>query len=98
MLFFYIKSLKRNVSYIAIVFSISNVVIAQNYVELLKVQVGTTPLNKFDSSITSSVLNEFLVDATVPVKINPKSTFITGIIFENIQTKLFADQKMHTFS
>ena len=98
MLFFYLISLKKKAIYVAIIFSISNLVNAQNYLELLKVQAGTTPLNKFDSSLTSSVLNEFLVDATVPIKLNSKSTFITGISFENIQTKLFADQKMHTFS
>lgn len=98
MLFFYLKSFKKNVVYTAIIFCISNIINAQNYVELLKVQAGTTSLNKFDSSLTSSVLNEFLVDATVPVKLNSKSTFITGIIFENIQTKLFVDQKMQAFS
>jgi len=95
---FYLKCLKKKAIYLAIVFSISNLVNAQNYLELLKLQAGTTPLNQFDSSITSSVLNEFLVDATVPIKLNPKSTFITGIIYENIQTKLFADQKMQAFS
>ncbi len=98
MLFFYYKILKKIVFCSTIICGISNLVNAQNYVELLKVQAGTTPLNKFDSSSVSSVLNEFLVDATVPIKLNSKSTFITGIICENIQTKLFEDQKIQSFS
>ncbi len=98
MLFIYFKIIKKIGFITAIFFGISNLAQAQNYLELLKLQAGTTPFNKFDSSLAVSVLNEILVDATVPVKLNSKSTFISGIIFENIQTKLFADQKIQSLS
>lgn len=71
---------------------------SQNYIDLLKINAGTTPLNTFDSSSTTSVLNEYGVDATVPIKLNEKSTFLTGFIYENIQTKLFTEQRVQTLT
>jgi hypothetical protein len=64
---------------------------SQNYVDILKVSASTTPNNSFDSSATKTKLNEVLVDLTVPVKINEGFSVLTGVIYESIQTKLFAD-------
>lgn len=64
---------------------------SQNYVDLLKVSASTTPYNTFDSSDVKTRLNELLVDLTVPVKINKGFSFLTGVIYEDIQTKLLAD-------
>ncbi len=71
---------------------------AQNYVDLIKVNASTTPLNTFDSSLSKSVLNEYGVDISLPVKLSDKTAFLTGVIYESIQTKLFPDQKMQNFS
>lgn len=87
-------------SYIlAILFCITINGKAQNYVDLLKINAGTTPLNTFDSSSTAAtVLNEYGVDATLPIKLNDKSTFLTGASYESFQAKLFADQKMQNMT
>ncbi|MES2516242.1 MAG: DUF6268 family outer membrane beta-barrel protein [Bacteroidota bacterium] len=71
---------------------------SQNYVDLLKVNAGTTPINTFDSSGNASVLNEYGLDANVPLKINECTTFLTGLSYENFQTKLFPEQKVQSLS
>lgn len=72
-------------------FLASTVAFSQNYVDILKMSASTTPDNTFDSSSTKTKLNELLVDLTVPVKINDGFSVLTGAIYEDIQTKLFAD-------
>ena len=64
---------------------------SQNYVDILKASASTTPYNTFDSSSTKTKLNELAIDLTVPVKINEGFSVLTGIIYEDIQTKLFTD-------
>jgi hypothetical protein len=71
--------------------------VSQNYVDVIKVTASTTPNNAFDSSATQTKLNELLVDLTVPVKINNTSAILTGVIYECIQTKLFADGNSKNF-
>lgn len=71
---------------------------AQNYVDLIKLNAGTTPLNTFDSSRSQSVLNEYGADLSLPIKLNDKSAILTGLTYENIQTKLFPDQAMQSIS
>jgi Domain of unknown function (DUF6268) len=72
-------------------------VFSQNYVDLLKVNASTTPSNTFDASTSKSKLNEVLVDFTLPIKINDKLSVLSGIIYENFQTKLFAADNIKTF-
>ncbi|MES2762604.1 MAG: DUF6268 family outer membrane beta-barrel protein [Bacteroidota bacterium] len=88
----------KKYSFIAILCLVNISVNAQDYVDLLKANAGTTPLNTFDSSGTASVLNEYGIEATIPVKLNDKSTFITGLSYENFQTKLFPEQKMQSLT
>ena len=75
----------------------SAVAVSQNYIDVLKVTASTTSNNQFDSSATNTKLNELLVDLTVPVKINNTSAILTGVIYESIQTKLFADGNPKNF-
>ena len=41
--------------------------------------------------------NEIGADLTVPIKINQNTSLLSGIIYENIQTKLFEDGNVKTF-
>jgi hypothetical protein len=70
---------------------------SQNYVDLLKVSASTTPNNTFDSSDVKTRINDLLVDLTVPVKINEGFSVLTGVIYEDLQTKLFADGIVKNF-
>ena len=70
---------------------------SQNYVDLLKVNLNTTPYNTFDSSSVKTKVNEVMVDFTIPIKLNEKTSLITGLIYENIQTKLFEEGNVKSF-
>ncbi len=72
-------------------------VFSQNYVDLLKVNASTTPYNTFEGSSSKSKLNEALIDLSLPIKINDKLSVLTGAIYENIQTKLFANDNIKHF-
>lgn len=76
---------------IAVLFIIHNNVTSQNYVDFLKVTGNTTSVNKFDTSSSSTKINEIYADLTVPIKLNENSCLLSGVIYENIQTKLFED-------
>jgi len=82
---------------IVIFFFCSIYVFSQNYVDVLKVYASTTPYNKFDSSTSKTRINEVFADLTIPIKINDKFTLISGIIYENVQAKLFANENIKTF-
>ncbi|HOZ86801.1 MAG TPA: DUF6268 family outer membrane beta-barrel protein [Bacteroidia bacterium] len=70
---------------------------SQNYVDILKLNANTTPANTFDTSASKTTVKEIGADLTVPFKINHKFSLITGLIYENIQTKLFAEGNTMTF-
>lgn len=73
-------------------------VFSQKYVDLLKVNINTTPLNKFEDTTTSTRINELVTDLTVPIKLNDSNAVITGLIYEGMQSKLFDNQAMKTVS
>tara|TARA_R110002072_G_scaffold286113_2_gene451130 strand:+ start:2366 stop:3286 length:921 start_codon:yes stop_codon:yes gene_type:complete len=56
---------------------------AQNYIDLIKFDYVVTPPNTFDSTSTSTTLQETNGDATIPIAINDNLAFLTGIAFEN---------------
>ncbi|PBQ30468.1 hypothetical protein CNR22_01360 [Sphingobacteriaceae bacterium] len=72
-------------------------VYSQSYVDVLKVSGGSTSLNTFDSSLSKTRIHEVLVDATLPIEITQELALISGFIYENIQTKLFAENPIKKF-
>ena len=73
------------------------VTFSQNYIDILKINISTTPYNTFDSSSVKTRLTEFSGDLTLPVKVNDRFSVITGLIYEDIQTKLFIDDAVKEF-
>ena len=71
---------------------LSSAAFAQNYVDVLRVYANTTTLNKFDSSNSSTRVNEVYADLTLPIKLNDRTAIITGMVYEGVQVKLFANQ------
>jgi hypothetical protein len=93
-----IKTKAMNKYYIVFRFLLaSTFALSQNYVDLLKVSASTTPHNTFDSSATKTKLNEVSADLTVPIKINDQLSVLTGVIYEEMQTKLFWDGNIKDF-
>lgn len=64
---------------------------SQNYIDILKLNASTTPNNTFDSSSATTKINQLDADLTVPIKVNSLLSIISGVIYENFQTKLFSD-------
>lgn len=87
----------KNKSVIFILLVITKGVFAQQYVDILKVNVNTSPYNTFQNSTSKSMLNEVSADLTVPIKINEGLTLLSGLIYEDISTKLFADGEIKNF-
>ncbi|MBK6523941.1 MAG: hypothetical protein KBG47_06295 [Bacteroidia bacterium] len=82
---------------IAISFLAFNYTLAQNYVDILKVNASTTADNTFDTSTTKTKIQQIDADLTVPIKINDRLSIITGVMYETFQTKLFEDGNVKTF-
>jgi hypothetical protein len=56
---------------------------AQEYIDIFKADYAITPLNTFDSTAATTRLQEINGDLTVPIKINDRFAFLTGITYEN---------------
>lgn len=70
---------------------------AQSYVDVLKLNANTTSLNTFDSSSSSTRVNELSFDLSIPIKLNEQSAIITGLLYENINTRLFNNSGYYNF-
>ncbi len=72
--------------------------ISQDYVDLVKVSYGETLNNNFDGP-RSPDTNILFVDAdiTVPIVINPKNAFITGLAYSQNRVQVFPDNEIDIF-
>lgn len=87
----------KKLSLIINLFLITSYNFSQNYIDVLKVDAITTPYNTFDTSAAATKVNQLGADLTLPVKITDQYSLITGLIYENIQTKLFAGENIKSF-
>lgn len=61
---------------------------AQEYVDLIKNHYAISPNNSFDSIDGSSDVEEYGTDVTLPIVLQSKNVFITGITAEQLNFKL----------
>jgi hypothetical protein len=61
---------------------------AQDYVDLIRFRYDNTPLNQFDSSTASTRIEEFTLDATLPIVIKNNNAIITGFDLQSLSTKV----------
>ncbi len=66
-------------------------IIAQNYVDLLKIGYGQTFNNDFEGTGKSTFVKSFDADLTVPIVLNKKHAFITGAVYSRNNLQLFPD-------
>lgn len=71
---------------------------AQNYIDLAKLSYSNTPLNKFDSSQSSTQLQEIKGDLTAPIVINEKITFITGASYQSVSASFDVNRSKETMT
>ncbi len=75
--------------FIWIVFlAISPSLFSQQYVDIARITSSITPFNNFDSSATSTRVQENLADITLPIKLNDSLAIVTGFLYENLYAKL----------
>ncbi|HOX81571.1 MAG TPA: DUF6268 family outer membrane beta-barrel protein [Chryseolinea sp.] len=77
---------------------ITQLLIAQDYVDVLKFTYTNTSENNFEKSSISTRVQEIYLETTLPLELNTTTNFVTGFICEKIQTKLFKDGENETFS
>src|SRR5690606_29795756 len=61
---------------------------AQNYVDLAKVFYANTPVNQFDTSTVGTHVQEYGLDATLPIVLKNGNALITGLYAEKITTRI----------
>jgi hypothetical protein len=72
--------------------------LAQNYVDVIKLNYNNTSQNSFENSNTTTRVGELDLETTLPIVVNANTNFLTGFIYEHIQTKLFEDGVVEKFS
>lgn len=64
---------------------------SQDYVDLFKVSGGHTLKNRFENSQSSTNINSFDLDVTLPIVLNKKYFLVTGLTYSQYKLKLFPD-------
>lgn len=85
---------------LTIVFVASNLVnaLAQSYVDIIRTYYSASNQNYFENSDSSTRIQEMGVDLTLPLVLNSKAAFLTGLIFERTEAKLFESEPSQSFS
>ena len=63
---------------------LSGRICAQEYLDIFKADYAISPNNRFEDSSMTTTLQEKNANLTVPIKINERIAFLTGVTYENI--------------
>ncbi len=63
----------------------------QEYIDIIKLNYNYTALNTFNNSDVKTTIAEIDLEATIPIVINDKATFVTGLYGEAFRVKLDVD-------
>jgi Domain of unknown function (DUF6268) len=72
--------------------------LGQKYVDIAKFYYGNSALSYFENSDSSTRIKELGLDITIPVVMNTADAFLTGLIYDRTQTKLFESEPEETIS
>lgn len=77
---------------------VAPVVIAQDYVDVLKISYGKTFGNELDGLRgTDTNIRNLELDLTVPIPLNENNAFVTGLAFSKNNVQIFTDQGIDIF-
>lgn len=77
---------------------VTQVLFAQDFVDIAKVHYAGSQINNFDDTDTGSRLDEVGLDLTVPFVRNDRLSIVSGLIFEGIKTQLYPGTERETIS
>ncbi len=75
--------------------------LAQDYVDLFRIDYSISKDNAFDSGTGSSDVSEWVADLTLPVVLDDRNTLLTGFLFERVSLTPYAghgDVSLHTLN
>jgi hypothetical protein len=61
---------------------------SQDYIDLVRFKYDNTPLNQFDTATASTRVEEFTLDATLPIVLKNGNAIITGFDLQSLSTKV----------
>lgn len=70
----------------------------QDYVDLVRINYGSTSRTPFEGSSTRTRIVDFGVDTNIPVVLSPHVTLLSGFVYEQVRTKLYQDIDVQTLS
>lgn len=89
------KILKLLLTFCSFIF-IFQLSFAQQYIDLAKFSYATSSQNSFDTGTKKTRLNEMNGDLTLPIVLNDKATFLTGITYESINASFNPNRARET--
>ena len=81
-----VKQVVLSITFLVVIFQ--NQIIAQDYIDLVRFKYDNTPLNQFDSSTASTRVEEYVLDATLPIVLKNGNAIITGFDLQSLSTKV----------
>ena len=71
----------------------SSIAFAQDYIDLIKTDYAITPMNTFDTTEATTMLQEVNVDLIIPIELNDSFAILTGITYEMINASFVPNRK-----
>lgn len=69
----------------------------QDYLDVLRLNYGITGLNSFDDKSGRTRIIDCGIDTNIPLPLNSKAALLTGVVYEQVRTKLYHDFATQTF-
>jgi hypothetical protein len=91
-------SLNKNflLSLIMIIFGYT--MCAQNYLDLVQASYIHTPLNRFDTSLSNTRVQDVVFNSTLPIKLNARTAIVTGLDMDRMHLRLTPSSEVNHVS
>lgn len=81
---------------VSLIFSPFTLLFSQEYINLARLSYNISNDNAFDSEEGETSLKELSFDLNIPIPLSKKKALLTGLLYENIQLKLYSNDEYTT--
>ena len=81
---------------ISLIFTPFTLLFGQEYINLARLSYNISNDNAFDSGVEETSLKELSFDLNIPIPLSEKKALLTGLLYENIQLKLYSQDEYTT--